>query len=508
MIIEVDSLSIPEELGNINTSNNTKIKIEETLIKLSSLITDPQSFYITKHYFEISLKNQKTEFLNELISNYLIKKKINIREIEVKMKNEEIRQEKEELKIRKNLEDKIDNALEKANLCLNNIKSFGKITQVISKGEQKPIKIKDLEQKDKNEKDPIDIIVSKIKNKYNEKIVINESNMNDYFFNIAKLKSKFKSAKQKNKILQSKAKNLKKIHAQVYAKSRKNWKPDSSTDFSFYKMLNFNYIDVLYKLISIINTELFEQLFIKIVNFSIIKNEKNEKKKIYESQNKSEASKSQRIKNENPNEAEYMNTLQDTFSFWYCLKFLLNLIESNQSLSNLNIILNPINENAGFKNENFSNCISLDEVIEKYNKSDLFGFALLMKNIYKNKNEKNLFHKPFDENLNLNVQKYLKFLNDKNLNKNSVLNENEIFDKRFYAFYENALKSIKLDMSKIAYSDLDNRNNIENNAIEIVSKRNVKGNDDFFTKQDLKFYKNLYSIFVNNSNYSFSIFKK
>jgi len=459
-------------------------------------MTDPQTFYILKQYFEIALMNQKTEYLNDLISTYLIKKKINVREIEVKLKNEELRKEKEELKIRKNLEDKIDTALEKANLCLNNIKTLGKITPVISKG-QNPIKIKDLEKKD--EKDPIDIIITKIKNKYNDKITINEENMNDYFFNITKLKNKFKSVKQKNRSLQNKAKNLKNIYSQIYLKSKKVWKPDNTTDFTFYKMINFNYIDLLYKLISIISTELFEKLFIKIMHST----QKNENKPNYNSNHENnQNSKIRKYKNENPNESEYMNILQDTFSFWYCLKFLLNLIESNQSLTNLNAIFDPLNDNAVSKNEKLL-YNSLD-IIEKYNKSDIFGYISLIKKIFKEENMNELFNQNLEQILNENVKKYLKFLNDKNLNKNQNINENEIFDKNYYLFYEYALMNIKLNTCKLMYNDLEKKSMINFGVV----KNKSKGDSDNYTIQDLKLFKNLYSIIVNNSNFSYSIFKK
>ena len=476
--------------NSFDKNYSEKPNLEEILINISSFITDPQSYYVSKQYFEVSQMNKKTEFLNDLISTYLIKKKINIREVEVKLRNEEIKKEKEELKIRKNLEDKIDNALEKANLCLNNIKSYGKITPMISQG-QKQIKIKDLEKKE--EKDPIDIIVSKIKNKYNEKIIINEENMNDYFFNIAKMRNNFKTIKQKNKNLQSRAKNLTKVFNQIYAKSRKNWKPDNTTDFTFYKMVNFNYVDLLYKLTSIINTELFEKLYLKIIH-------SNEKLDI---EDKNQNPKMQNFKNNNPNEQEYMNTLQDTFSFWYCLKFLLNLIENNQSFKNLSMFLNSINENSFSKNEEIE--YSSNDIIKKNNKSEIFEYVNLLKDVYNNKNNKKLFNNLVYKMLGENIQKYLKFLNEKNSNRNSEINENQFFDKRYYTFYEHALLNLKLNLLKLSYSNLSNEKDDFN-----INNTNSKSRDlaNNISKQNLKKFKDLYSIIINNSNYSFSIFKK
>ncbi len=469
------------------------------MLRISSITTDPESFYLCKQYFEIALTNQKTEFLNEIISNYLIKKKINIREIEVKMKNEEIRKEKEELKIRKNLEDKIDDVLGKANSCLNNIKNFGKITSVIQK-DKKPIKYRDFDKTD--EKDPIDIIVSKIKNKYNDKIIINENNMNDYFFNIAKMKNKIKNVKQKNKNLLNRVKHLKKTFSQLYCKSKRNWKPDNTTDLTFYKMINFNYIDLLYKLTSIINTELFEKLYVKLMYYS------NKDENIFSSfsnnnvENNNQNSKARKMKIENPNESEYMNTLQDTFSFWYCLKFLLNLIENNKSLTNLNFIFNSVNENALIQNEKF--IYNSNTIIEKCICSDIFCFVGIVKNIFYNKNTNIAFNSIIDKVIGENVKKYIKFLNEKNSNKNNQIDEKEIFDKKFYVFYEYALMNIKLNILKLASKKLESKNTDK----PVLSKPHAKSIIDYFSKQDLLLFKNFYSILVNNSNYSFSIFKK
>jgi hypothetical protein len=66
------------------------------------------------------------EYFNEIISSYLYKTKINVKEIENKLKKEELMKENEILSIRKNLEDKVESVLDKANSCLENIRNLGK----------------------------------------------------------------------------------------------------------------------------------------------------------------------------------------------------------------------------------------------------------------------------------------------------------------------------------------------------------------------------------------------
>lgn len=498
---------------------------EEIIKSLSAFITDPASFYLSKQYLEIALLNKKFESLNEIISNYLIKKKINIREVEVKLRNEEIRREKAELEIRKNLENKIDDALEKANSCLNNIKCLGKVTPIVTKGE-KPIKYKDLEkQYDKaGEKDPIEVIVSKIKNKYNEEIFINENNMNDYFLNIAKMRNRIKNVKLRNKALQNRSKNIKKLLNQNYIKSRKNYKADNMTDFTFYKMINFSYVDLLYKLISIINTELFQNLFIKIFYENSIQNSQNIS--FYGNDQPSDSyAKAPDIENlahrnnpygnininknnKNSNESEYLMTLQDTFSFWYCLKFLLSLIENNKHLTNLQMIFNPVNQNALPKNKEF-NYNSLNSIV-KYNKSDLFGFVDNLKQVYYNKSTRKLYCDTTSKLLEENLSKYMKFLHERTNKPNPKMNEKEIFDKNFYTFYEHLLLNCKTNFLKLSYWQIE-KDESQTNENETKNKHitaNKKDVGNVFTKEFLKKIKNLYAIIVNNSNHSFSIFNK
>ena len=64
--------------------------------------------------------------INETITEFIIKKKINIKEIENKIKAEEDKKEKDILNLKKNLETQIESVLNKANLCMENIKKLGK----------------------------------------------------------------------------------------------------------------------------------------------------------------------------------------------------------------------------------------------------------------------------------------------------------------------------------------------------------------------------------------------
>lgn len=119
-----------KEKGKEKEKNDIKIQImtKQPNLKIVNniLIGEEINTYMFSDYqiYKVILTN--LEELNINISTYLLKKKINVKEIEIKLKNEEDRKEKEALTIRKNLETKIDSVLNKASLCLDNIKQMGK----------------------------------------------------------------------------------------------------------------------------------------------------------------------------------------------------------------------------------------------------------------------------------------------------------------------------------------------------------------------------------------------
>jgi hypothetical protein len=112
--------SIKERTNTTKTHSSTSLSshVYPPVVNLNKFILND---------FMKNFKFLKTiETLNHYISDYIIKRKINVRDVEMKLKNENIKKEKEIKMSNKNLEDKLDLALNKANLCLDNIKNLGK----------------------------------------------------------------------------------------------------------------------------------------------------------------------------------------------------------------------------------------------------------------------------------------------------------------------------------------------------------------------------------------------
>ena len=101
----------------------------------------------------------------------------------------------------------------------------------------------------------------------------------------------------------------------------------------------------------------------------------------------------------------------------------------------------------------------------------------------------------FKKNIFDVVEKYLNFLNRKN-NNSINFDENQIFSRDYHKFYEICFK---LEQSKIAQYIM---NNIENNNNFI--KQNIISN----TKEELNYFRNIQSIFVNKGKYICSIINK
>ena len=116
------SISITKNEDTIKQQNiiQKKNKSEELIqeVKLTKEID------LITNNFEFILKN--ITLINDTIAEYVIKKKINIKEIENKIKAEEDKKEKDILNLKKNIETQIETVLNKANLCMENIKKLGK----------------------------------------------------------------------------------------------------------------------------------------------------------------------------------------------------------------------------------------------------------------------------------------------------------------------------------------------------------------------------------------------
>ena len=162
-------------------------------------------------------------------------------------------------------------------------------------------------------------------------------------------------------------------------------------------------------------------------------------------------------KNNQINEEDIYNI----FSLWFMINHIGVLLEENKGIEKLNVKLTKF--------------YPLKYTIENYlNSSEI---QLINQNIIKV------------------IQKFLDYLNRKTLNANNKdveINENEIFEKNFYKLY-NLLQKIE-----------------QIKAIKYISENieNIQGNNNLVHKEELNYFKNLQSIFMNNGYYSCNICKK
>ncbi len=162
-------------------------------------------------------------------------------------------------------------------------------------------------------------------------------------------------------------------------------------------------------------------------------------------------------KNNQINEEDIYNI----FSLWFMINHIGVLLEENKGIEKLNVKLTKF--------------YPLKYTIENYlNSSEI---QLINQNIIKV------------------IQKFLDYLNRKTLNSNNKdveINENEIFEKNFYKLY-NLLQKIE-----------------QIKAIKYISENieNIQGNNNLVHKEELNYFKNLQSIFMNNGYYSCNICKK
>jgi hypothetical protein len=417
---------------------------------------------ILNDYFEYFTYLKKIENFNLILSEYLIRKKINIREIEVRMKNEEMRKEKESLMIKKNLEDKVESVLEKANSCLENIKNLGKKIPVNSVEKNKINKNSSITTTVKNTvySDPLKSVISNLGNKYNSEIFINEENLNFYFSLVAKNRKSIKDLKDKYKRFNNKNKSARDIFNKIYSVNKINKNSqilEKNENFEksqiFEKNEKFAFSSILYKQLdmilhpmNLIHSDLFEKLFMKIL---FLKNSYKQ------------------------------SDIYDIFSFWYYLK-------------NIKGKLAEI--------ENYK----LDTVIMSNLASHIIKIDLVSSS--ENKKEKN--YKIF-ENLALkNLGRYFQSLfkksipesNKTNTNSHNEIKEDEIFDKNFYSLYDSLLKMNRIKYIKMILQLVQEVNSemyIPKNANQIKPEQ----------KDECLFLKSIYSLIANNGSFSYQISK-
>jgi hypothetical protein len=203
---------------------------------------------------------KKIQIIKDCIVDYLYLKKINNREIQVKLKKEEETKKKEELDMKKNLDDKVSLALEKANSCLDNIKNLGKKSNSYSITNNNTCKEKKIEnsEKPKTEKN-IDNLVKNLTEKYNKELSINQSNMDSYFLNLADNRNKIKEFREKLKRIGTKHKSMPDTFLKIYKNNKRDILLDK-TESSFLFKLNK---DV--EFLSITQAGFFENLYMEVM---------------------------------------------------------------------------------------------------------------------------------------------------------------------------------------------------------------------------------------------------
>jgi len=436
-----EDLNIIIKTPNISTKNLVFLKYQPAIDLCKQIEIDNSEY---KKILSL------LESLNKILANYLIKPKINLKTVELKIKNEKIKKEKEISELKKCLDDKIDSVLEKANMCLDNIKLLSKKNStagnteklnknINTKTEGKIEKVEKFENISKTQ-NKISEIVKNLSDKYNDEFKVNEDNLNSYFTLIAKNRNSLKDLREKNKNLKLKTKNLRNYFNEIYQQScnstenSKNALTNSNKVFefipssSFYRNLNSNFMSF-----SIINTLLFENLYVKV---------------LYSSSE---------------------NSLTDVFSLWFLLKKIKNLQTET--------------------NENFSTNF------EKFSIPLISTHEILSSNFPK------IFKKFCLEKLNFYLEILFKLSRNKNCASSSI-NEEEIFGKEFFQMFEHLSKIIKLKYLKKLNSDLKN-------VYEKYEKENnykIALNDK--SREELRYLKSAYSMIDNNCSFSFQICQK
>ena len=438
-----------------NNYSNNNINTLELYNKNNLLLN-----YIESERKKFSGLLNKLKLINYSIGNIILKPKIKNLEVNKKLIREKEKKEQEEIDFNKNISDKIDEALNKANMALDNIRYLGK-----PKNQKPPMinnnnnfynnnnnnnlntKYNYNEFKKEKEKKNLINLAQKCLDKYVDNININNSNHDEYFITISKQRKLFKDAKEQLQSARYRLRNSSSFFDEIFKNnlSKTNNNKESPQIIQLSKEI-FYKENIFIRINSFLKSEIFQKLFVKVLyndNFiecpNIIINSTNS------------------LTN---------NDVYNIFSLWIIIK-------------EINTMLNQIDNNN-------------------------FGLSFIDKNIYEEiicENKDNNIGLSSSNNYFLKnsifdvIEKYLLFLNRKN--NNSVnFDENQIFTQDYHKLYE---VYFKLEQSKISQFI---QNNIENNAN--FMKQNIMTN----TKEELNYFRNIQSIFTNKGKYICSIINK
>ena len=444
---------------NINNRNNNNNNNLELYNKNNLLLN-----YIENERKEYSIVLNKLKLINHSIGHIILKPKIKNFEINKKLIREKEKREQEELNFHKNISDKIDQALNNANLALDNIRNLGK-----PKSSKPPMannnnssnntnnnsknNLNYYEYKKEKEKNDLINLAQKCLDKYVDNIQINISDHDEYFITISKQRKLFKDAKEQLQSAKYRLRNSGSFFDEIFKSKINSQKSNINTNKEIIS-LNILSKEIFFKenifirVNSFLKSEIFQKLFVKVLyNDNFIENPNNSNNTVNLDSNNN-------------------NDIYNIFSLWIIIKDLINLLNG---INNNNVGISFINKNI------------ISKLYDDNNNNNLISNTL-NSHFFKN----NIFNV---------VEKYLLFLNRKN-NNSLNFDENQIFSQDYHKLYEICFK---LEQSKIAQYIM---NNIENNSNFI--NQNIISN----TKEELNYYRNIQSIFVNKGKYICSIINK
>ena len=441
-------------LNNMKNFTNNKNDIE--LYKKNNLLLN----YLESERKEFGTILNKLKMINFSIGNLILKPKIKNYEINQKIIREKEKTAQEEINFNKNISDKIDAALNNANIALDNIKYLGKSKN----SKQQPFNIENNDininsinaintkynyNEFKKEKEKINLfnIAQKCLDKYEDFIQINNDNHDEYFINVSKTRKLFKDAKEQLQSSKFRLRNSGMLFEEIYNSRKYANREEPVTLIHLNKEIFFienNFI----RINSFLKSEIFKKLFVKVLyNENFIENINL-----------------QNINNNfKKNNILQNNDIYNIFSLWYMVKEII-------------ILLKQMKEN------NISKSLFIDKNINE----TLFNSFEQINNEIDSKNNLFLKHHIFDF-----CERYLAFLNRKSNNSFNI-NENKIFTDDYHKIYE---IFFKFEQSKIAKFIMDS---IENS----FSSQNI------ISKEELNYYKNIQSIFTNKGKYICSIINK
>ena len=444
---------------NINNRNNNNNNNLELYNKNNLLLN-----YIENERKEYSIVLNKLKLINHSIGHIILKPKIKNFEINKKLIRKKEKREQEELNFHKNISDKIDQALNNANLALDNIRNLGK-----PKSSKPPMannnnssnntnnnsknNLNYYEYKKEKEKNDLINLAQKCLDKYVDNIQINISDHDEYFITISKQRKLFKDAKEQLQSAKYRLRNSGSFFDEIFKSKINSQKSNINTNKEIIS-LNILSKEIFFKenifirVNSFLKSEIFQKLFVKVLyNDNFIENPNNSNNTVNLDSNNN-------------------NDIYNIFSLWIIIKDLINLLNG---INNNNVGISFINKNI------------ISKLYDDNNNNNLISNTL-NSHFFKN----NIFNV---------VEKYLLFLNRKN-NNSLNFDENQIFSQDYHKLYEICFK---LEQSKIAQYIM---NNIENNNNFI--NQNIISN----TKEELNYYRNIQSIFVNKGKYICSIINK